>query len=66
MTISDQISEMSSELARRGIPEAELCRVAEINATTWGRWKRGEFAPNMRSWDRVSAAFQQLTSASAA
>lgn len=57
----DNIPEMEIALAKRGIPVAEMCRMASVAETTWGRWKRKEVSPTFRSWDPVATAFLQLT-----
>lgn len=60
MTALPDIKRMTDGLAEMKVSDAEFCRRAEINVTTWGRWKRGEFMPSMRLWTRVVAEFDAL------
>lgn len=55
-----KIEDMEEALRARRVPVAELCRRAGINATTWGRWKKGDFAPSYRAGKAVAAAFERL------
>lgn len=57
----DNIPEMEIALALRGVSVSEMCRLASVAETTWGRWKRKEVSPTFRSWDPVAAAFRKLT-----
>ena len=55
------IDAAARKLDELGVPEAEFCRRADINVTTWGRWKRKEFSPSFRSAQRAIATLNDLT-----
>jgi transcriptional regulator with XRE-family HTH domain len=55
-----KIEDMEEALKARQVPVAELCRRAGINATTWGRWKKGDFSPSYRAGKAVADAFERL------
>lgn len=54
------IGMMEDALSARDVPVAVLCRRAGINASTWGRWKNGAFAPSYRKGCDVKAAFDDI------
>lgn len=59
-----EIQKIEEELTVAGKSVAELCRVAEIAETTWGRWKRGEFHPSYRKAQAVKDALNQVVNSS--
>jgi hypothetical protein len=36
-----------------GVNMAEVCRRAEIQHTTWWRWKTGKAQPRKRAWEKL-------------
>ena len=61
MTHPNDIPEMEDALKVAGFSVARLCEDAGINQSTWGRWKRKEFSPNFKVWERVVSAYIALT-----
>jgi len=49
------------ELVRIGKTPDDLCRKADINRSTWTRWKAGTVIPNLATWQRVREALSTLT-----
>lgn len=47
-----------------GITDAKLCDEAGIAVTTFGRWKRNDFGPNMTTWRKVVEALHRLAAIS--
>lgn len=62
----ETLARMEAELARHGLSVRALCLKAGVAETTWGRWKRGEVGPQLRTWTRVEAAFREITAESMA
>jgi hypothetical protein len=63
MSHPEQIPEMELALSANGKTVAEMCRLAGVAETTWGRWKRKEVSPTFKSWDAVCAAYCELVPA---
>ncbi len=66
MGIAEDIEEIEAGLAEAGVTVKTLCAVAEINQSTWTRWKAGSNAPNMVTWSRVATAAKALCGGRAA
>jgi len=60
------IAEIEAELAAAGKSVVELCAEAQINRSTWTRWKSGVMEPNMRTLRAVRAACDALCKKTAA
>ena len=61
MDIPTEIRRAERRIKRKRISVNELCRAAQVHRATWQRWKAGEISPNLRNWDRVTAAVKELT-----
>lgn len=57
------IEDVEAKLAGAGSNVAEMCRLAGIAQTTWGRWKRGKFHPSYRTQRKVTEAIREITEA---
>lgn len=55
-----QINDIEAALEKRGLPVAELCRRAEVDPTTWWRWKTGRFFPSFKASVAVEDAFKEI------
>lgn len=60
MTVATDIKRMETDLSASGRTVKALCDAAGINQSTWTRWKAGDNAPNMATWQRVCEAFKTL------
>lgn len=60
MPFNADLEEIESALRQRGKSVADLCREADIARSTWDRWKRGETAPNFKTWETVLAAARRI------
>lgn len=60
MAVSDEIAAMESELAKVGQTVKALCVAAGVNQSTWTRWKTGNHAPNMATWQKVRDAHMRM------
>lgn len=60
MSVANKIEAIERGLSVAGVTVKALCDAAEINQSTWTRWKAGSNAPNMTTWARIEAAFDQL------
>ena len=59
MSGPQDIPTMIEALRKRGISEADFCKRAGVNPSTWGRWKRDEYIPTLRKWQQVQTAYKQ-------
>lgn len=60
MPLNDDLEEIEAALRQRGTSVSRLCREAAIARSTWDRWKRGETAPNTKTWETVRSAFSRI------
>lgn len=60
MSVASKIEKMEAALADTGLSVRYLCDRAEVNQSTWCRWKTGANTPNMSTWGRVERAFDEL------
>jgi len=56
------IPQMEAALSLRGVSIDMLCDRAEIDRTTWWRWREGRVSPRLDVWERAVSIFQELTS----
>lgn len=54
------IPEMEARLAEIGVPVDTLCARAEIDRTTWWRWREAKVSPRLDVWERAVAIFEEL------
>jgi hypothetical protein len=59
MDVRPNIAELEQRLAAEGESVASLCRIAELNQSTWVRWKQGNPA-QIKTWKRVTRAAVKL------
>lgn len=62
MEIASEIAHIEAELSAGGHTVKALCARAEVNQSTWTRWKNGATEPNTATWRKVKAAFADLVS----
>lgn len=60
MAVATEIAEMEDQLSAAGKTVKALCEEAEVNQSTWTRWKAGSHAPNMATWQKVRDAHRRL------
>lgn len=60
--ILDQIATLEARLKKGGVLIDAVLRDAEVNRSSWTRWKQGEFAPNMARWQRILDAAERRLS----
>lgn len=56
------IPKMEAALSARGVSIETLCDSAEIDRTTWWRWREGKVSPRLDAWERAVSIFEKLTS----
>jgi predicted transcriptional regulator len=66
MSVADKIEAIERGLSDAGVTVKALCDAADINQSTWTRWKAGNNVPNMATWSRIESAFSQLAKRDAA
>ena len=59
MGIPSEIEAMERGLSDRGLTAKALCEASGINQSTWTRWKAGQTAPNLATWQRVLDAYRR-------
>lgn len=55
------IPRMEDALTEAGSSVDSLCETADVNRSTWTRWKSGVSKPLWAKWEDVCAAFTRLT-----
>ena len=45
--------------AELGLKMAEVCRRAKANTSTWQRWKKGQFTPNLATYNSIIDVLNQ-------
>jgi hypothetical protein len=63
MDIKAEITQIEAAMKRRGVTIRALCDAAQINSSTWTRWKSGANGPTLMTWSRVTAALGRLEGA---
>lgn len=58
----ENIPEMEERLRKAGRSVAELCAAANIDRSTWTRWKANETAPRFVTWMGVVSVFDGMAS----
>lgn len=58
--IANSIAEIERRLKAARFSVARLCREAEIDPTTWQRWKNSDTKPRGREWWRAMGACSKL------
>ena len=61
MSMKVEIERVERVLSEVGCTVKALCDAAEINQSTWTRWKAGSNGPTMATWARVEAALADMT-----
>lgn len=56
MQIQDEIRSIEKRLAVRKVPLGVILTVANINRSTWTRWKSGATSPRMNTWSAAQDA----------
>jgi hypothetical protein len=59
-TISMQISELERRLSAASVPLARLFAAAEIDRSTWSRWRADLSSPTLKRWEAAKAAVDEL------
>ncbi len=54
-TPKDHVVELESRLKLGGVKVHDVLVAANLDRSTWTRWKQGKLTPRMDSWMRVSA-----------
>ena len=54
---------IEAQVRKSGLTIADFCQKAEINPSTWHRWKSGSHGPTQTSWFKVKAAISELEAA---
>ena len=60
MALIDEIAVIESRLAASRIPLGRLFREAEVDRSTWSRWRSGATGPRLSKWLAVKAAVERL------
>lgn len=61
MTIPAEINLLEARLKLARVPLARMFRKADIDRSTWSRWRRGKVDPTVSNWRAVLAAVETLT-----
>ena len=60
MQVEDEIKSIEKRLAIRNVPLTVVLTVANINRSTWTRWKSGVTSPRMNTWTAAQDAVAKL------
>lgn len=60
MNISSKVREIEAMLKDRRYAVDDFCRDAEINRSTWSRWKADETIPSLATWTRALDAAEAI------
>lgn len=55
------ISEIETRLKRSRVSVAEMLRRADVAPSQWSRWKTRHHEPHRTTWNRITAAANELT-----
>lgn len=58
-TPRDHVLELEQRLKDGNVNIGEVLAEAQIDRSTWTRWKQGRFAPGMDKWLRVTSVAQK-------
>lgn len=59
--IPAEITDLEARLKLARVPLARMFRKAEIDRSTWSRWRGGKGGPTEKKWRAVLAAVETLT-----
>ena len=59
-------SEVEAQAKDAGLSIADFCRKAEISPSIFSRWKHGNTAPNMASYQKIAGTLAGLKAANVA
>lgn len=60
MHIPSEVLAIEGRLKAAGVPVQSLLEAAEVDRSTWTRWKSGSFQPRLSKWFDVAAAAERL------
>ncbi len=60
MTFHTQLTEIERRLRLARIPLQALFRAADINGSTWTRWRSAKTSPRLTTWTNVQRAAEDL------
>jgi predicted transcriptional regulator len=60
MSVLPEIEAIEAKLKDAGASVTALCAAADVNQSTWTRWKSGKTVPNMATWQKVNSAFKSI------
>lgn len=60
MSITGKLDAIEARLSTKGLTISQLCDEVGIARSTWQRWKAGVHSPNMKTFDAVEAACENL------
>lgn len=58
MSVTDIILDIEARLRPTGASVARICREADIDRSTWHRWKAGGDVPRGSTWEKVRGALE--------
>jgi len=56
-----EIARAETALKRAGISVSKLCHAADIDRSTWHRWKAGTMTPPDERWAKVRKVLERMT-----
>lgn len=60
MSIPAEISEIVARAEKAGVRLADVLRAAEVDRSTWSRWRAGITTPRLDNWRAVNVAVDDL------
>ncbi len=65
MDISKRAELLERRAKNHGLRMRDVCTAADLNFSTFWRWKKGEASPSLDAWERLTATIEHLCSGEA-
>lgn len=63
MQLQTEIHSIEARLRAFRIPLADFLTEANIDRSTWGRWRSGSFGPRLNNWNAAKDAVERVIAA---
>lgn len=65
MNTKQKIAQIERHLRKARVSVNSVCRRADVDRSTWTRWKNGDTEPNTKTWRKVVEALPEDARAAA-
>lgn len=63
MVNSNRYTDIEARVRAAGYNLGQFFAAAELDRSTWTRWRNGETGPTLRNWERVQDTINELEAA---